>query len=85
MTLYASFRVLSSEKLVPAPTSVPKPTFTLKRSAWGRLNRPLPRNRFEVGQKAIAEPVSDRRWHSSSHRCTPWAKTERSPSSSKWS
>ena len=36
---------------------------------------------FEIGQKAIAEPVSASRAHSSSHRCTPWANTERSPSS----
>ncbi|MNJ00423.1 hypothetical protein D3C73_1597430 [compost metagenome] len=74
-------RVCSSEKLVPAPTSVPRPTFRLCFSAIGRLNRPLPRKKFEVGQKAMAEPVSARRAHSSSHRCTPWANTERLPSS----
>ncbi|MCY1461364.1 hypothetical protein D9M71_790150 [compost metagenome] len=80
ITLYASLSVCSSEKLVPPPTSVPMPTLSLCFSAIGRLNRPLPRKKFEVGQNEMAEPVSARRAHSSSHRCTPWANTERSPS-----
>ena len=47
------------------------------------LIRPEPRNMFEVGQWATAEPVSDKRRHSRSERWMPWAKRLRGPSSPK--
>ncbi len=37
----------------------------------GRRNSPLPRNRFDVGQKATADPVSCRHCHSASSRWIP--------------
>ena len=48
------------------PTSVPMPSFTRLRRACCRSNSPLPRNRLEVGQNAIAERVSHRQSHSCS-------------------
>ena len=67
-TLYASFIVDNNEKHVPAPTSVPIPTLIPNFSRRGRSNKPEPKNKFDVGQKATAEPVSAKRWHSLSHR-----------------
>ena len=60
--------VASSEKLVPAPMSVPRPTWTGRRGsrASRRRNSPLPRNRFEVGQCASAVPVAWQRSNSDS-------------------
>jgi hypothetical protein len=55
--------VCKIEKLVPAPTSVPKPTLTgySVDFACSNLKSPLPKNKFEVGQKAIADFASERR------------------------
>ena len=60
--------VASSEKLVPAPMSVPSPTWTGRSGSFALSisNRPLPRNRFEVGQCEIDVPVSWQRAHSRS-------------------
>ena len=47
-------------ELVPAPMSVPNPTLIgwVWFLAWCTWNRPLPRNRFDVGQCDTAAPVS---------------------------
>ena len=66
--LYASPRVRSILNVVPAPTSLPMPMRTLFCQQAGKRNSPLPRNRFDVGQKASAEPVSCRHCHSASAR-----------------
>jgi hypothetical protein len=67
-TLYVSFSVCRIENDVPAPRSVARPTRTGRSAfiAFLRLNRPLPRNWFDVGQCAIAVPVSWQRCSSSS-------------------
>ena len=48
------------EKLVPPPTSVPRPTVTGRAESFVRAisKRPLPMKKFDVGQWAIFAPVS---------------------------
>ncbi len=71
-TLYASFIVCSSENDVPAPTSVPSDSSMPALSARSKSNRPLPRNRFDVGHTAAAEPVAAMRAMSSSSSQMQW-------------
>jgi hypothetical protein len=60
--------VTSWEKLVPAPISVPIPTWTGRFLSFAsrKRNRPLPRNKFEVGQCAIEASRSWQRQNSDS-------------------
>jgi len=71
--------VRSTEKLVPAPISVPRPTWIGRflSLATRRRNSPLPRNRFEVGQWAIEASRSCTRANSESENQTPWPRMVR--------
>ncbi len=66
----------SSEKLAPAPTSVPSPTVTPQSQACFRLKRPLPSSRFDDGQKAAEAPAAVIRHRASGSAWTQWAKTD---------
>ena len=71
------------EKRLPPPTSVPNDSLTRCSGSVARpsRNRPLPRNRFEQGQKVIEPPLAERRRNSSSESHTPWPPENFGPTS----
>ena len=69
----ASSRVRSMLKLLPPPTSVAVEKRIPAASAAAMSNSPLPRYRFEVGQKAAAAPLSAMRTRSCASRWMQWA------------
>jgi len=77
-TLYNSFMVTSIEKLVPPPTSVASDTGICNLSAAAKSNKPLPRNRLEVGHTVATDLVAAMRARSASSSQIQWANRARS-------